>query len=205
MGQREEIGMPTQFTMDALGIGSYKTYSGALQDLASWGFINELKASNNQHQSRIIALAKTAKATSKAFAKATTLADTKPTIEPTAKPTTTIIELKKERTEELKNKGSIDERKQMFAETLKNYSSQYPREMLLDFYHYWSEESQTKNKLRFEMQKTWNLAGRLRTWGINQTKFDKKPNQSLQPTKFQSLTSEFEKAITSIANGEQQY
>jgi hypothetical protein len=202
LGQRTEIGMPTQFTMDALGIGSYKTYSSALSDLIAWGFIKELKASNNQYQSRIIALAESAKATSKALSKATAKAASEATAKPLSKPTTTIIELRKEGTEELKNKGTIEQRKHSFAESLKEFSQQYERSMLLDFYHYWSEESTNGKKMRFEMQKTWNLAGRLRTWSGNNQKFSKPSGNSGQPSKMQSLQIEYQKALINIANGE---
>ena len=201
LGQRDEVGMPTSFTMEALGIGSYKTYSQALQDLIEFGFIKEIRISTNQHQSRIVALVKFAKATTKALSKATAIADAEPTTNPSAEPTTTIIEYKKRGTKEPENKRTMEERKQMFAESLKNFSSQYERSMLLDFYYYWSEESAGNRKLRFEMQKTWNLEGRLRTWGNNESKFSKSSHKPIT-TKFETLQTEFEKAVTKIANGE---
>lgn len=36
--------------------------------------------------------------------------------------------------------------------------------MIRAFFDYWSEPNTSGTKMRYEMQKTWNLAGRLRTW-----------------------------------------
>lgn len=70
LGQKTEIGLPTKFTMDCLGIGSYNTFKKTLSDLVDWGFVKILKDSANQHQSKIIALSKNDKATTKALDKA---------------------------------------------------------------------------------------------------------------------------------------
>ena len=56
LGQKEKIGLPTAVTMEALGIGSYNTYKKALAQLIEFGFISEVSEAKNQHQSRVIAL-----------------------------------------------------------------------------------------------------------------------------------------------------
>lgn len=71
LGQKKEFGLPTDVTMEALGIGSYNTYKKVLNDLIDFGFISIVKKSINQHQSKIIALSKNDKATDKALDKAT--------------------------------------------------------------------------------------------------------------------------------------
>ena len=70
----------------------------------------------------------------------------------------------------------LNERKLKFAETLKEFSSIYPREMLKEFYEYWSEPNQSGTKFRKEMQNTWDLGRRLKTWANNNNKF--KHNQN---------------------------
>ena len=47
----------------------------------------------------------------------------------------------------------------------------YPDEMLEAFWKYWSEPNKSGTKMRFEMQATWSLAGRLATWAKNEEKF----------------------------------
>lgn len=58
------IGLPTDFTMSALNIGSYKTYKKILTDLVEFGFL-KIEWSKNQHTSNKIGLVKNTKASSK--------------------------------------------------------------------------------------------------------------------------------------------
>jgi len=67
LGQKNEFGLPTSVTMEALGIGSYNTYKKTLQDLIDFGFIKLVTESKNQYQSKVIALSKNDKASDKAL------------------------------------------------------------------------------------------------------------------------------------------
>lgn len=71
LGQKEEFGLPTQMTMEVLGIGSYNTYKKSLDALIDFGFVTIVSDSINQHQSKIVALSNFDKATDKALDKAT--------------------------------------------------------------------------------------------------------------------------------------
>jgi hypothetical protein len=88
LGQLDKFGLPTDMTMQALGISSYNTYKKALQDLVDFGFVKIISESKNQYQSRVVALSKIDKATDKALDKATIKASD----EATDKATDTIIE-----------------------------------------------------------------------------------------------------------------
>ena len=70
----------------------------------------------------------------------------------------------------------IIEQKSLFAEQIKPYSSKYSSQMLNDFYVYWSEPNQAKTKLKYQMQETWDLSGRLATW--KRIERNDKPKQS---------------------------
>ena len=72
--------------------------------------------------------------------------------------------------------NSIDSRKLKFAHTIREFSGIYPREMLNDFYSYWTETNDNGKKFRREMQKTWNLKLRLSKWDSNNTNFNKNKN-----------------------------
>ena len=74
----------------------------------------------------------------------------------------------------IKPKQSLDYRKDLFWFSIYDFRHEYDMDLLKDFYHYWSEINKSKTKMRFEMQKTWDLKGRLRTWKINAEKFDAK-------------------------------
>jgi hypothetical protein len=61
-------------------------------------------------------------------------------------------------------KNNIEERKLKFADALKPFLDDYGRDMLNDFYFYWTEHGENDKKLRFEKEKTFGISQRLRTW-----------------------------------------
>jgi hypothetical protein len=61
-------------------------------------------------------------------------------------------------------KNKIEERKLKFADALKPFLDEYGRDMLNDFYFYWTEHGENDKKLRFEKEKTFGIEQRLRTW-----------------------------------------
>lgn len=74
---------------------------------------------------------------------------------------------------------TLPERELAFAESVNNFMGKYSIEMLKSFYDYWSEPN-SKGKMRFELQDTWEISRRLATWHRNNSKFSTaKPN--LQP------------------------
>jgi hypothetical protein len=74
-------------------------------------------------------------------------------------------------------KPPIKQRKETFVEDLKSFTNLYDKDMLNDFYRYWGETDQKKQKMRFELQKTWQLNLRLITWQRNaQKQFNTKTN-----------------------------
>lgn len=73
-------------------------------------------------------------------------------------------------------KSNIDERKLKFATTLKPFLDLYGKELLNDFYAYWTEPNKSNTKLKFELEKTWGLERRLNTWAKNDKNFNKKQN-----------------------------
>lgn len=54
LGWKDEFGLPTGETMDGLSIGNKNTYSSAINDLVNWKFIEIVRDSKNQYESRII-------------------------------------------------------------------------------------------------------------------------------------------------------
>lgn len=59
---------------------------------------------------------------------------------------------------------SLSDRNQKFKDELTPFVEKYGKDMIFAFFDYWSEPNPTATKMRFEMQKTWSLSGRLRTW-----------------------------------------
>jgi hypothetical protein len=70
-----------------------------------------------------------------------------------------------------KKVNSIEGRKLKFASTLKPYLETYGRELLKEFYDYWTEPNKSNTKFRMELEKTWSLSRRLETWAKNDKGF----------------------------------
>ncbi len=62
------------------------------------------------------------------------------------------------------SKPSLDDRKLKFGNELKQYLPEYGEEMLFAFFDYWTEHNPKGRKMRFEMEKVFNVERRLRTW-----------------------------------------
>lgn len=60
--------------------------------------------------------------------------------------------------------SSLDSRSRMFYNSLIPYLDKYDKVMLRKFYNYWSEPNRSKTKMRFELEKTWDVGRRLATW-----------------------------------------
>lgn len=69
--------------------------------------------------------------------------------------------------------NNIDTRKQEFADSLKPFLSVYGKELLNDFYLYWSETTLNNKKMKYELEKTFSLERRLNTWKSRSIVYDK--------------------------------
>ena len=75
--------------------------------------------------------------------------------------------IREDKKEKVKKEKSFKEfTEQDFKEELKLHSEKYSKEMLKDFFIYWTEPNE-KGKMKFQLQKTWSTAGRLSTWSRN--------------------------------------
>ena len=63
---------------------------------------------------------------------------------------------------------TLEKRKSDFYESMVPFADLYDREMLNDFYQYWTELDKRRRHMRFEMQKTWETDKRLSTWSRKQ-------------------------------------
>lgn len=60
--------------------------------------------------------------------------------------------------------AALAEREEDFRNSLIPHVEKYGREMIRAFFDYWSEPNQQRTKMRWELEKTWELLKRLRTW-----------------------------------------
>ena len=54
-----------------------------------------------------------------------------------------------------------------FIKALVPFMDKYGKEMVREFFDYWSETNTNGKKMRFEMEKTWDLDRRLSRWSKN--------------------------------------
>ncbi len=69
-------------------------------------------------------------------------------------------------------KRSVEERKQDFYNSLLPFVADHGRATMRNFFNYWSEKNKTGQRMKFEMEKTFEIKNRLATWERNG--FDKK-------------------------------
>lgn len=55
-------------------------------------------------------------------------------------------------------------REREFYNVLIPFVKTYGREMIREFFDYWSEPNKSHSKMRFELERTWDLTRRLQTW-----------------------------------------
>lgn len=67
----------------------------------------------------------------------------------------------------------IKEKKLKFYEDCKPFLAKYPKEMLREFYNYWTEMNKSGAKLKYELQQTFEISKRLATWAGKNKEFQK--------------------------------
>jgi len=63
--------------------------------------------------------------------------------------------------------SSIVDRKLKFSQSLSPFLETYGKDVLNEFYRYWTEPNKSNTKFRQELEKTWDLKRRLDTWTKN--------------------------------------
>jgi hypothetical protein len=92
---------------------------------------------------------------------------------------------------DIKKENNIEQRKLKFASTLKSFVDIYGRDLIKEFYDYWTEPNKSNTKFKQELEKTWSLERRLETWAKNDINFNKQKNGKSNVTdteQFKNLT-----------------
>lgn len=121
-----------------------------------------------------------------------------------SKETSTSVEAKKaEQAKKLAAaKAATLKRREEFYNSLVPHVDRYGKEMIRAFYDYWSELNKSETKMRFETNKTWEVAKRLATWA-NKEKFNGKSSDTIPKIRIGSSTkSSGDKAASREAVGQ---
>lgn len=71
----------------------------------------------------------------------------------------------------INTKTTLEYREILFRDKTKQHLTDYSLQMINDFCDYWTEPNASLSKMRFELQKTFDIKRRLRTWDKNSKKF----------------------------------
>lgn len=69
---------------------------------------------------------------------------------------------------------SCDKREKDFYDSLIPYVAIYGSTMIRSFFDYWTERNKSRSKMRYELQQTWDLSKRLKTWENKQKEYEKR-------------------------------
>ena len=182
LGWVKKFGFPMEMAKNAIGIRNYRTYSKTFSDLVEWGFVEVIEKSKNQYTANIIALTNNAITTKRALDNAI-VKNAKAKSVAMQKQYNGTVGINKPSTNKQKTKKSIDDRKAVFKKTLHPFLAEYGKGFLNDFFSYWTEKNPRGLKMRFEKEKTFDVARRLGTWKANNEKWAKqRPGANAKPT-----------------------
>ena len=97
----------------------------------------------------------------------------RPFADTTNEDTQNSIQISKEVIKERINKNTLSKSEKFKSEV---FSYDYPKSMLESFYDYWSEPNKSKTKERWELQPTFEISRRLKTWAKREKSLAPKKN-----------------------------
>jgi hypothetical protein len=74
------------------------------------------------------------------------------------------------------NNNTLEHRETEFKNSLRPYVEKYGKEMLKKFFLYWTEKKPKGRKMRFEMEKVFDIERRLTTWNGRNNNFNNNKN-----------------------------
>ena len=96
--------------------------------------------------------------------------------------------------------NNVNDRIETFKTKVFTYSNIHSVDMLNKFINYWSELNKSGTKMRFELEKTWEIEKRLITWKNNGIKFDKPPEKN--ETQIKSMLQKRKEDAAKLLNNE---
>lgn len=92
------------------------------------------------------------------------------------------IEEKKERKKEgAAAAATLQKRKEDFYSSLVPYVTTYGKDLIRQFFDYWTEPNRSATRMRYELERTWDLRRRLATWARRDKNFQSHDQDHHQP------------------------
>lgn len=83
----------------------------------------------------------------------------------------------------------IEQRRSKFKESIRPHVVTFGRDMCNAFFAYWTETNHSGKKMRYELERTWEISKRLATWkrnDENKKTFPGKSEEKLQKLKYEN-------------------
>ena len=100
----------------------------------------------------------------------------------------------------LNSNNNINDRIETFKTKVFTYSNIHSVDMLNKFINYWSELNKSGTKMRFELEKTWEIEKRLTTWKNNGLKYDNPAEKN--ETQIKSMLQQRKEDAAKLLNNE---
>lgn len=89
-------------------------------------------------------------------------------------------------------KKDMEERKREFYNSLTPFLETYSKELIREFYNYWSEHGEKDKKFRKEKESSFSVERRLNTWKLNESKFSKEKSSGKKESRIDNLMEQHE-------------
>mgnify|MGYP000856260872 CR=1 FL=1 len=84
-------------------------------------------------------------------------------------------------------KEKIYKKEIAFKKSIEPFIERYGKETCNNFFLYWTEPNKSKTKLRYEMEKTWDISRRLANWARNEKNFKGNGKTEITTKKYEQL------------------
>lgn len=84
-------------------------------------------------------------------------------------------------------KEKIYKKEIAFKKSIEPFIERYGKDTCNNFFLYWTEPNKSKTKLRYEMEKTWDISRRLANWARNEKNFNGNGKTEITTKKYEQL------------------
>lgn len=91
----------------------------------------------------------------------------------------------------MENENEIENLKLIFKGEVEKFRDEFGEQTVIDFIDYWTELNKSRKKMRFQMQKVFEISKRLATWRKNELKFSKSNSTNGTKESFASAASRY--------------
>ena len=101
----------------------------------------------------------------------------------------------------IENSNKKEEKEVVFKSDVFEFSEKYPETMLSKFCNYWTELNKSKTKMRWELEKTFEISKRLATWASRDNEYNKIEKQ-LETLTYKELVNRHNEGKTDMKDWE---